>query len=104
MKLFKVIFTLVILGLIALFVWQNMETWLATVNFRLNLYFKEIGFSLQLYIVMFISALIGVFIGCLAMFKPYFKARRLLAQERQAKKQEQEPVAVKETTVEAVQS
>ena len=104
MRLFKLIFTLVILGLIGLFIWQNMETWLGPTNFRLNLYFKEMPFPLPLYVVMLISALIGVIIGVLVMLKPYFKVRRLLAQERQEKKQAQEPVEVKEATVEASQS
>lgn len=104
MRLFKLIFTLVILGLIALFIWQNMETWLGATNFKFNLYFKEMAFSLQLYIVMLISALIGILIGVLVMLKSYFKVRRLLAQERQEKKQAQEPVEVKEATVEASQS
>ncbi len=104
MRAFKLIFTLVVLVLISLFVWQNMETWLGPINFKLNLYFKELGFSLQLYIVMLLSALVGVLIGALAVLRSYFKVRRALALERQEKKQVQEPIPVKETTVEATQS
>ena len=38
MKVFKVIVTLIILCLIGLFIYQNMETWRKLVNFRLDLY------------------------------------------------------------------
>ena len=103
MRLFKLVVTLVILGLIALFIWQNTATWLSATNFKLDLYFDfaKTAFSLQLYVVMFLSALAGFCLGVLALLKPYFKARRLLAQERQEKKQTQEAITVKETSAQA---
>ena len=39
MRLFKLIVTLVILSLVALFIYQNMPTWTQTVGFKLNLGF-----------------------------------------------------------------
>ncbi len=41
MRLFKLIVTLVILCLIAIFIYQNMQTWTQPVGFKLNLYFNN---------------------------------------------------------------
>ena len=41
MRLFKLIVTLVILCLIAIFIYQNMQTWTQSVSFKLNLYFYQ---------------------------------------------------------------
>ncbi len=93
MKLFKAIVTLLILGLAALFIYQNMPTWTQTVGFKLNLGFFQTdpaGLQLQLYIVILIAGLCGLIIGLALMLKPHFKVRRLLKRERLERKQAEE--------------
>ena len=41
MRLFKLLVTLFILCLIAIFIYQNMQTWTQPVSFKLNLYFYQ---------------------------------------------------------------
>ncbi|MHC1726768.1 MAG: lipopolysaccharide assembly protein LapA domain-containing protein [Syntrophobacteraceae bacterium] len=101
MRLFKLIATFLILAVIALFVWQNMETWLSPTKYKLNLYFSETTFSIQLYVVILLSGFGGFLAGMLALLKPYFKTRRTLASERKDKKQAAEALTVKESPVEA---
>jgi uncharacterized integral membrane protein len=96
MKLFKLIITLLILCFIGLFVFQNMETWKQSVSFKLNLYFNE-GHdtqSIEQYIVILLSALIGFIIGLALLVKPHIKTRRLLKRERQEKQTLHEQVAM----------
>lgn len=106
MKVFKLIVTLIILCLIALFVYQNMDTWKQLIQFKLNLYLYKTDAnsppSLALYVIMAISALIGFIVGLAAMLKPYFNARRLLRRERSEKKQVEEKLTAKETRPEPV--
>lgn len=93
MRLFKVIVTLVILGLAALFVYQNLPTWTQTVGFKLNLGFFQTdpaGLQLQLYIIILITGLCGLIAGLALMLKPHFKVRRLLKRERLERKQAEE--------------
>lgn len=101
MKLFKLIVTLVVLALIALFVWQNMETWMKPASFKLNLYLGQTEWSLELYVIMFLSAFVGFILGALALMKPYVKTRRLLVRERQEKKEANATPAIKESPAEA---
>lgn len=91
MRLLKPVVGLIILALIVLFVWQNMETWGSAANFKLDLYLSKAAFSLQIYALMFLSALAGFLVGILVLLKPYFAARRTLAQERKAKKANEAP-------------
>jgi uncharacterized integral membrane protein len=94
MRLFKVLVTLLILCFIGLFVYQNMQTWTQPVSFKLNLYFYQTNPagppSLDTYVVILLSALVGFIAGMALLLKPYFKTRRLLKRERQEKKQAQE--------------
>ena len=92
MRLFKLLVTLLILGLIGIFIYQNMQSWTQPVSFKLNLYFYQTVSppSLELYAVILLSALGGFIIGIALLLKPYFKTRRLLKRERQEKKQAQE--------------
>ncbi len=97
MRLVKLVVVLVILGLIGLFIGQNMSTWTSPVPFNLDLYFLgKTGTSLQLYLIIFASAAIGFLLGIIALAKPYMKTRRTLARERQEKKAE-DTVPVKES-------
>ncbi|MGO9020946.1 MAG: lipopolysaccharide assembly protein LapA domain-containing protein [Syntrophobacteraceae bacterium] len=92
MRLFKLLVTLLILGLIGIFIYQNMLSWTQPVSFKLNLYFYQTVSppSLELYAVILLSALGGFIIGIALLLKPHFKTRRLLKRERQEKKQAQE--------------
>jgi uncharacterized integral membrane protein len=90
MRLFKLLVTLVILSVIAIFISQNMQTWTQSVSFKLNLYFYQTNPGLELYAVILLSALAGFIVGIALMIKPYFKTRRLLKRERQEKKQAEE--------------
>ena len=93
MRLFKVIVTLVILGLAALFIYQNIPTWTHPVAFKLNLGFFQTdpaGTQLELYLVILLAGLCGLIVGLALMLKPYFKVRRLLKRERLEKKQVEE--------------
>jgi uncharacterized integral membrane protein len=90
MRLFKLLVTLFILCLIAIFIDQNMQTWTQPVPLKLNLYVYQTAPGFELYTVILLSALIGFIIGILFLLKPYFKTRRLLKRERQEKKQAQE--------------
>jgi uncharacterized integral membrane protein len=103
MRLFKLIVTLAILGLIGLFIYQNMPTWTQPVSFKLNLYFNEHhdSASIQLYPVILLSALIGLIIGFSLLLKPHFKTRRNLKIERQEKKQLQEQLTMSRTGAES---
>ncbi|MFZ2447915.1 MAG: hypothetical protein WAW37_16280 [Syntrophobacteraceae bacterium] len=88
MRLVKLIVTLVILGLIALFVWQNMGTWTGPISFRFEL--PLLGgskWNFQLYFIMLLSALLGFVVGAGMLMKPWLKARRGLAIERKEKKE-----------------
>lgn len=84
MRWIKLIFVLVILGLIALFAWQNIPTFNAVHSFQLNLYFSQpIVWTHSVVALMAISAAIGLVIGILVMLKPFLNTRRKLARERQ---------------------
>lgn len=87
MRLVKLVVVLVILGLIALFIGQNMSTWTSPLRFSIDLsILGKTETTLELYIVIFASAAIGFLVGILALMKPYFKTRRTLVRERQEKK------------------
>ncbi len=95
MKLFKLLVTLLILCLIAIFIYQNMQTWTQPVSFKLNLYAYQTNPSYELYTAMLLAALVGFIVGIALLFKPYFKIRRLLKRERQEKKQAQEELTLR---------
>ncbi len=99
MRMVKLVISLAIVGVIALFIWQNMSTWTGTTDYKLDLYLFKTGFRLELYSVIILSALAGFVVGCAAFLRPYLKTRRLLARERQDKKQVN-AIPVKENQVE----
>lgn len=101
MRLFKVIVTLVILCLIALFIYQNMQTWTQAIGFKLDLYFFNMAPQLELYLVTLLAALVGFAVGLTLMLKPYFKVRRLLKRERQEKKQAEEEFTMRQARAES---
>jgi uncharacterized integral membrane protein len=103
MRLFKLLVTLIILALIGLFVYQNMETWKQLVNFKLNLYFnaQQDTAGIQLYMVILLSAFVGLIIGLSLLLKPHFKTRRNLKRERQEKKQLEEQLTMSRARAES---
>ena len=90
MRPFKLLVTLLILCLIAIFIYQNMQTWTQPVSFNLNLYVYQTHPSFELYAVILLSALCGFIVAIALLLKPYFKTRRLLKRERHEKKQAEE--------------
>lgn len=92
MKLFKLIMSCLILGFIALFIWQNMAAFKTVIPFSLNIYIHEqMRWGHYLYTLLFCAAFVGFLAGFVVMLKPYFNARRLVAQQRQEKQQASSP-------------
>ncbi|GLI35053.1 lipopolysaccharide assembly protein LapA domain-containing protein [Desulforhabdus amnigena] len=88
MKLFKLVLTLLVLGFVGLFGWQNLSAFKQTVSFTLNIYLREPqSWEYPIYVILLVAAMLGLFAGLLLMLKPYFKVRRQLIQERQEKDQ-----------------
>jgi hypothetical protein len=86
MRFVKLIVTVVILGLIAAFIWQNLHTFGNEQPFELSLYvLQPIKWTHSIYSLLAISAAIGFVVGILVMLKPFLSARKKPAQERQEK-------------------
>jgi uncharacterized integral membrane protein len=86
MRFVKLIVTVVILGLIAAFIYQNLSTFSAEQTFELSLYFGQpMKWSHSIYSLLGISAVIGFLVGIMVMLKPFLSARKKLAGERQEK-------------------
>jgi hypothetical protein len=89
MRFVKLIVTVVILGLIAAFIWQNLHTFSAEQPFELSLYFGQpIKWTHSVSVLLGISAAIGFALGILVMLKPFLNARRKLTPEPQEKPEE----------------
>ncbi len=104
MRLFKLIVTFVILGLAALFIYQNLQTLTQPVGFTLNLYFFQINpekTPYDLYLVILLAGLVGLTAGMALMLKSYFKVRRLLKRERLEKKQAEEAQTLRQARAES---
>ena len=84
MRLFKLITTGLVLAMIGLFFWQNGATFRAFLDFSFDLYIREpLLWKQQLSTLLLMAGFLGFVVGLSIMLKPYFNARRLLAQERQ---------------------
>ena len=84
MRFIKPIIILVILGLIALFIQQNLSTFNAEQPFKLSLYFGQpMVWTLSVFTLLTVSAVIGLMVGILIMLKPYMGLRKKMAQEKQ---------------------
>ncbi len=87
MRFIKLIVAVVILGLIALFVMQNIPTFNAEHSFKLSLYFGEpMVWTHSVLSLITIAGLVGLVVGILLMLKPLSSARGKLAQERRQAK------------------
>lgn len=88
MKAFKIIATLLLLGLIYLFISQNMHTFRTTMPFSMDLFLtEEVKWAHELSTLMLISGLIGFLLGLFVMFRPYLKLRRSIHQSQQNKEE-----------------
>jgi hypothetical protein len=86
MRFVKLIVTVVILGLIAAFFWQNLHTFNTEQTFQLSLYFGQpMKWSHSLFALLGISGAIGLLVGILVMLKPLMSVRKKLTGERQEK-------------------
>jgi hypothetical protein len=88
MRFIKPIVILIVLGLIAAVIWQNLSTLTAPQPFALSLGFgqpfKTAPPAACLYAT---AAIVGFVVGVLVMLKPLQKARKRLAQERPDKEE-----------------
>ncbi len=88
MKWFKLIFALIIIGLIGLFIGQNISTWTQLIEFKFEIPFLvKSQPKLEFYLLLIVSAAMGFFVGLAMMVKPYLKVRRNLARERKENKE-----------------
>lgn len=86
MKLFRLFTTLLLLAVIVLFVRQNAATFQRELDFSLYLFIREdVRWSLKVSTVIFISGLVGLFVGLGLMFRPFYQTRRALQAERSEK-------------------
>lgn len=84
MRFFKLIATVLILGLIALFIWQNLPTLTTQLSFKLDFFIAEpLLWTLSVYTLAIVTAAVGLVIGLAAMLKPLFTVRHRLAQLRE---------------------
>ncbi|HOI95521.1 MAG TPA: lipopolysaccharide assembly protein LapA domain-containing protein [Syntrophobacter fumaroxidans] len=85
MRWFKLVFTVIILGLIALFVYQNLPVFAQNVSFKYDLrYLGNVEWKNSLCSLIAISAGFGFLVGILLMTKPLMGARRRAKEARQA--------------------
>ncbi|MGC9195002.1 MAG: LapA family protein [Syntrophobacteraceae bacterium] len=104
MRLFKLIITLIILSLVAVFAYENREIWLQTESMKYNLYLLNKTFSVKLYLIVGISLLVGFFVGLSALLKLHFKTRRQLKLERKEKKLAQSAASKTQSPLEPASS
>jgi len=91
MRLFKLIIFLLVVGIIALFAYQNMATFSVSHNFVLDLKVRApIEWSLKVYEILLISIGIGFFIGIVLLLKPWLGTRKTLSKVRKEKETLQE--------------
>lgn len=89
MRLFKLIISLIVLCLISIFVYQNLEVLNQAVSLKYNLYLVKPTPTVKLYLFVLISFLVGFFLGLTVLLKFHFKTRRKLKRERIEKQQAQ---------------
>ena len=98
MRFIKPIVILVILGLAAAFIWQNLPTLNAEQPFEFSLYFGQpFKWTHPVYALLAVAAIVGFLVGILVMLKPFRSVRKKLAQERLGKQEIKETVHALET-------
>jgi uncharacterized integral membrane protein len=103
--IFKWTTILLVIVIIWLFIKQNMPTFVSPQPFQLDIYIAApSSWTLNLYALLFLSALFGFVLGFGIMLKSYLNIRRTLKSERAAREEEtiQETVATPPPKVIAV--
>ncbi|MHC1744328.1 MAG: hypothetical protein AB9873_15025 [Syntrophobacteraceae bacterium] len=86
MRLFKLLTTSLMLGLIGLFFYENATVFQTSVPFNLDLYIREqVNWTHPLYVVLLLAVFVGFLAGIGVMLRPYLRMRRMLGHERQEK-------------------
>ena len=84
MRFVKPIVALVILAVIALFFWQNVDAFAKMQQFKLSLFFgAPLTWEHSVFSLLAMSAVVGFVVGILVMLKPYQSARKRLAEDKQ---------------------
>ena len=101
MRFVKPIVILIILGLVAAFILQNLPTLSAEQPFEFSLYFwGPWKWTHPVYTLLALAAIVGFVLGILVMLKPFRSVRQKLAQERLDR---QEAKARQEETADALE-
>lgn len=81
MKLFKLLTSALVAGLIFLFIKQNITAFTTRIPFGLDLFIREpVSWSHEVYGLMIMAGLVGFVVGFAALLRPYLNMRRDLAQ------------------------
>lgn len=92
MRLFKLITSGLLAGIVLLFIRQNLSGFRTRIPFSLDLFIREpVGWEHSVYGLMLISGFAGFVLGALALLRPYVHARRLLAERRTEKAEPEMP-------------
>lgn len=84
MRTFKLVIIGLAIAVIGLFIRENLLVFKKTLPFTFNYYIGEpASWTHSLYSILLFVGILGFLLGIFLMLKPYFKARRLLARERQ---------------------
>jgi hypothetical protein len=85
MKLFKLITSALVAGIVLLFIKQNIAAFKTRIPFVLDLYIREpVNWEHSVYGLVILSGLAGFVVGFLVLLRSYMQMRRLLAEKRGA--------------------
>lgn len=83
MKLFKLLTSGLVVGIILLFIKQNISALTTKITFGLDLFIREpVSWSHQVYSLLLMAGFVGFVLGFLALLRPYLNIRRTMVQER----------------------
>lgn len=100
MRLFKLITSALVAGIVLLFIRQNLSGFRTRIPFSLDLFIREpVGWEHSVYGLMLISGFIGFVLGAMTLLRPYVHARRLLAERRTEKTEPQACPSAQEAEV-----
>jgi hypothetical protein len=84
MKLFKLITTALVAGIILLFIKQNIAAFTTRIPFVLDLFIREpVNWGHSVYGLIIMSGFVGFIVGFLVLLRPYMNMRRQLAEKRE---------------------
>jgi hypothetical protein len=92
MKIFKLITSALVAGIIFVFIKQNIPAFTTRVSFTLDLFIREpVNWEHSVYGLIIISVFVGFVAGSLILLRPYMQTRRMLAEKREEKKEQGTP-------------